>query len=124
MHKEIPSEVVEQIVSYLPIEFQTVVTWERVNKQFYCVAEQYWKILFDSDYPTVLLRKNYRFAYKQLYAHVQRKKPTKPYRPDVSICVAGGGGVGKSSLTARYIHYVYITDYDPTVYSHYLFLTM
>eukprot|EP00732_Lithocolla_globosa_P007264 Lithocolla_globosa_v1_NODE_9058_length_751_cov_55.754310.p1 type:complete len:204 gc:universal NODE_9058_length_751_cov_55.754310:64-675(+) len=35
--------------------------------------------------------------------------------PEFKLAIAGGGGVGKSSLTVRVIHQQFLVEYDPTI---------
>ncbi|GAA6052920.1 Ras-related protein RSR1 [Rhodotorula toruloides] len=35
--------------------------------------------------------------------------------PEYKIVVMGGGGVGKSALTVRYMHQIFVQSYDPTI---------
>ncbi|GAA5906278.1 hypothetical protein JCM6882_002691 [Rhodosporidiobolus microsporus] len=36
-------------------------------------------------------------------------------RPEYKIVVMGGGGVGKSALTVRFVHQMFVEKYDPTI---------
>ena len=45
----------------------------------------------------------------------EREKPLK-----YKICVLGGGGVGKSCLTFRFINDQFLSKYDPTIEDSYM----
>ncbi|GAA5932761.1 hypothetical protein JCM3775_002229 [Rhodotorula graminis] len=35
--------------------------------------------------------------------------------PEYKVVIMGGGGVGKSALTVRFIHQIFVSAYDPTI---------
>ncbi|GAA5848662.1 hypothetical protein JCM9279_002732 [Rhodotorula babjevae] len=37
------------------------------------------------------------------------------HRPEYKVVMMGGGGVGKSALTVRFIHQIFVSAYDPTI---------
>ncbi|EGG10830.1 uncharacterized protein MELLADRAFT_102992 [Melampsora larici-populina 98AG31] len=53
-----------------------------------------------------------------------RKSSTKPLANRLTIVIVGDGGVGKSSMTLRYIKDEYNDTYDPTIDDSFLFTTM
>jgi GTPase KRas protein len=42
-------------------------------------------------------------------------------REEFRIAIIGGGGVGKSALTIRLIQNDFVDDFDPTMYTFWLF---
>lgn len=53
-----------------------------------------------------------------------RKSSAKPLENKLTVVIVGDGGVGKSSMTLRFIKGEYHDFYDPTIDDSYLFTTM
>jgi hypothetical protein len=115
LEDRIPRDIVVHIVSYLPLNVKTLLKWDRISKQFYSVATEHWVTLWNKECPFAPLKRNHRFACIQWHAYRQHNAATLHPRNDVKIVVVGGGGVGKSSLTTRFIQGVYYPLYDPTM---------
>eukprot|EP00051_Salpingoeca_urceolata_P006255 m.83027 g.83027 ORF g.83027 m.83027 type:complete len:861 (-) comp14748_c0_seq2:161-2743(-) len=52
---------------------------------------------------------NVAAVFEQIVRRVPRTSP------EYKICILGGGGVGKSAITVRYVQGVFVQEYDPTI---------
>jgi Flp pilus assembly CpaE family ATPase len=108
----LPYDVLSHILDYLPHTLPALLKIEQISKQFYTVADMHWKIVWDKTYSSEL-KHNHRHGCIQMRAN--NKSQRKSTKHEVST-VLGAGGVGKSTLTLRFVQSVFIEEYDPTMY--------
>ncbi|KAL9647477.1 hypothetical protein ABK040_006838 [Willaertia magna] len=76
------------------------------------------KIIEINDYKTI-----YSFLNCYYHLKIKQSKEIKPSnniyydkeRDEMKIAVVGDGGVGKSTITVRYIQNIFVEEYDPTI---------
>ena len=114
-HKTLlPRDIIQNIVSYLPLTIDTLLKWEKINKEFFSVAYQHWCMLWRLEHSAIILTKNYRFACLQLHSF-KKKHNYDTGSHTAQVVLLGPTSSGKSALVQRIEHGSF-GNFDPTMY--------
>ncbi|KAL0486893.1 Ras-related protein Rap [Acrasis kona] len=113
-------DIIDIILRFIPHDISTYLKFGAVSKQFYALtkSEELWFNFLRNKYPFLPITDNYRFLCVELQKFLRGKKDKYQEARNsikITLVVLGSTGVGKSSLTFRFIEDIMVENYDPTI---------